>query len=157
MRVLVNWKLNKQPRRVDSIMSVFVCQCLSHNARPDSVRLCCTHLMMSVRSIHTVLFRPHPRPFACLTRTRSSPTVSQGCRRYATHRDPLPSSLLTAALDQKQRGAQRDESVGPFQLGVQPSIWHGEKVKKWSDLSTGGKGVVYFVFMPFFDAHYTLD
>lgn len=123
-------------------------------AMPDLVvPICCTHSMMS---IHIALFRPHLRPFACLTRTRSSPAVSQGCRRYATHRDPLPSSLLTAALDQKQHGAQRDESVGPFQLGVQPSIRHGEKVKKWSELSTSGKGVVYFVFMPIFDAHYTL-
>jgi len=100
-------------------------------------------------SVRTALLRSH-RPFACLTRTRSSSTILQGCRRYATHRDPLPSSLLTAALDQKQRGAQRDESVGPFQLGVQPSIRHGEKVKKWSELSTGGKGVVYSGFMLIF-------
>jgi len=94
---------------------------------------------MSVRGWHTVLFRPHSRSFACLTRARPRPTSLHSCRRYATHRDPLPSSLLTSALDQKQRGAQRVESVGPFQLGVQPSIRHGEKVKKWSELSTGGK------------------
>lgn len=96
---------------------------------------------MNVRRLHSVLLRPHSRPSACFTRTKPRVVILQGCRNFATHRDPLPSSLLTSALDQKQRGSQRDESVGPFQLGVQPSLRHGEKVKKWSELSTGGKGV----------------
>ncbi|KIJ68678.1 hypothetical protein HYDPIDRAFT_173342 [Hydnomerulius pinastri MD-312] len=34
----------------------------------------------------------------------------------------------------------REDSVGPFQLGIsQGSLKRGEKVKKWSELSTGGK------------------
>lgn len=97
---------------------------------------------MSVRRLHTAIFRPNLRPSACSTWSRSRPTSLQACsRRFATHKDPLPSSLLTSALDQKQRNSQgRDESVGPFQLGMQPGLRHGEKVKKWSELSTGGKG-----------------
>ncbi|KAH7927361.1 hypothetical protein BV22DRAFT_974095, partial [Leucogyrophana mollusca] len=40
------------------------------------------------------------------------------------------------------RATQRDDSVGPFQLGLsQASLNRGEKVKKWSELSTGGKVV----------------
>jgi len=101
----------------------------------------CSFRMMNVRIFHTVV-RPHSPSFARWTRDRLRPSVTQCSRKYATHRDPLPSSLLTSALDQKQRGPQRDESVGPFQLGMQPSIRHGEKVKKWSELSTGGKGIV---------------
>ena len=107
--------------------------------------------MMSVRRLHTVLFRPHSRSFACSTRTRPRAIAFQFRRRYATHQDPLPSSLLTSALDQKQRGSQRDESVGPFQLGVQPSFRHGEKVKKWSELSPGGKGMIEFVCLPMYN------
>ena len=106
---------------------------------------------MNICRLHTVLFRPHSRSFACLMRPRSRSTVIQGRRRYATHRDSLPSSLLTSALDQKQRGAQRDESVGPFQLDIQPSIRRGEKVKKWSELSTGGKGMIASAFLPICD------
>ncbi|KAH7915113.1 TIM21-domain-containing protein [Hygrophoropsis aurantiaca] len=63
-------------------------------------------------------------------------------RTYASHRDATPSSLLSSALDQKHRSARRDDSVGPFQLGVsQASLNKGEKIKKWSELSTSGKVV----------------
>ncbi|KAF7978924.1 hypothetical protein HWV62_44462 [Athelia sp. TMB] len=34
---------------------------------------------------------------------------------------------------------RRGDSVGPFALGVQPSVRNGEKVKKWAELSPGGK------------------
>ncbi|TFK57502.1 hypothetical protein OE88DRAFT_1671543 [Heliocybe sulcata] len=62
-------------------------------------------------------------------------------RSYATHKDPvIPSSLLSQALDQRQRQARRDENIGPFQLGIVPptpeEVGH---VKKWSELSAGGK------------------
>ncbi|EPQ61441.1 hypothetical protein GLOTRDRAFT_124721 [Gloeophyllum trabeum ATCC 11539] len=64
------------------------------------------------------------------------------CRRaFATHRDPVvPSSLLSQALDQRQRAARREDSVGPFQLGiVPPTPDEVDNVKKWSELSAGGK------------------
>ena len=69
-------------------------------------------------------------------------------RRYATHRDTptyaqpglSKSSLLSQALDQKQRGSRREDTVGPFQLGLsQPSSNEGS-AKKWSELSPKGKG-----------------
>jgi hypothetical protein len=66
-------------------------------------------------------------------------------RAYATHNNakPTPSSLLSEAFEQRQRAA-RDElrdSVGPMPMGglVQPSR-SGPPQKKWSELSTGGKG-----------------
>ena len=75
--------------------------------------------------------------------------VAVKCSRYyATRRDTPTytqpgvgtSSLLTQALDQKQRGARRNDSVGPFQLGLsQPSFNEGA-AKKWSELSPKGKG-----------------
>ena len=69
-------------------------------------------------------------------------------RHYATHRDTpayaqpgvTSSSLLSKALDQKQKGVRREDSVGPFQLGPsQPSFGKGS-TKKWSELSPKGKG-----------------
>ncbi|KIM67042.1 hypothetical protein SCLCIDRAFT_1210510 [Scleroderma citrinum Foug A] len=63
-------------------------------------------------------------------------------RRYSTGRNIPPSSLLTSALNQKQHSAnlQREESVGPFQLGIsQANLQRGERTKRWSDLSTAGK------------------
>ncbi|KAI0283410.1 TIM21-domain-containing protein [Russula aff. rugulosa BPL654] len=70
-------------------------------------------------------------------------------RHYATHRDTptyaqpglSTSSLLSQALDQKQRGARREDTVGPFQLGLsQPSFNEGT-AKKWSELSPKGKAM----------------
>lgn len=69
-------------------------------------------------------------------------------RQYATHREapsnthtPLnSSSLLSQALNQKQGRFHREDSVGPFQLGLsQPSYDNGSS-KKWSELSPKGKG-----------------
>jgi len=75
--------------------------------------------------------------------------IAANCsRRYATHRNTptyaqpgsSASSLLSQALDQKQRGARREDTVGPFQLGLsQPSFNEGT-AKKWSELSPKGKG-----------------
>lgn len=100
-------------------------------------------IAMSVRLVNTVLCRSGQSLSACTTRPKPRSTFLQSRRRFATHRDPLPSSLLTSALDQKQRNSTqgRNDSVGPFALGVQPSFRQGEKVKKWSELSTGGKGM----------------
>jgi len=75
--------------------------------------------------------------------------VTQCSRHYATHRDSptyvqpgvSSSSLLSQALDQKQRGSRREDSVGPFQLGLsQPSSGQGTQ-KKWSELSPKGKAM----------------
>lgn len=60
-------------------------------------------------------------------------------RSYATHRNHA-SDLLSQTLDVK-RGTRREDTVGPFVLGVPPSQQSAENVKKWSELSTGGKGV----------------
>ncbi|KAI8995382.1 TIM21-domain-containing protein [Trametes punicea] len=70
-------------------------------------------------------------------------------RLYATHAQnidinpgskPTAASLLSSALDQRQRAARREDSVGPFQLGLTPP--RPDEVtpdKPWSELSVGGK------------------
>jgi import inner membrane translocase subunit TIM21 len=50
------------------------------------------------------------------------------------------SALLSKALDQKQRGARREETVGPFQLGLSQPTFNERTAKKWSELSPKGKG-----------------
>ncbi|KAF9229589.1 hypothetical protein BS17DRAFT_689985 [Gyrodon lividus] len=83
----------------------------------------------------------HPLP-TLYTQNELSALQRNTTRGYALHRDASASSLLTSALDQKQRTSQlnREDSVGPFQLGIsQASLRRGEKAKKWSELSTGGK------------------
>lgn len=69
-------------------------------------------------------------------------------RHYATHRDTptyaqpssSTSSLLSQALDQKQRGVRREDTVGPFQLGLSQPSFNKGTTKKWSELSPKGKG-----------------
>ena len=60
-------------------------------------------------------------------------------RSYATNRTNA-SDLLSQTLDVK-RGSRRGDTVGPFILGVPPSEQGAENVKRWSELTTGGKGV----------------
>lgn len=60
-------------------------------------------------------------------------------RSYATHRRNA-SELLSQTLDVK-RGTRREDTVGPFILGVPPSQQSSGNAKKWSELSSGGKGV----------------
>lgn len=76
-----------------------------------------------------------------------------GFQTYATHANvnpassaggskPTAASLLSSALDQKQRAARREDSAGPFTLGIVPPRSDEVKPeKKWSELSVGGKGV----------------
>ncbi|KAI0735452.1 TIM21-domain-containing protein [Earliella scabrosa] len=76
-----------------------------------------------------------------------------GCQSYATHADlkagagasgskPTAQSLLSHALDQRQRAARREDSAGPFTLGITPPRPDEVKPeKKWSELSVGGKVV----------------
>ena len=65
-------------------------------------------------------------------------------RTYATYRGMdfgERSQLLTESLDTRQRSEAKQDHVGPFPLGLSPStLRKGEKVQKWSELSTGGKG-----------------
>ena len=65
-------------------------------------------------------------------------------RMYATHRGMDfgdRSQLLSESLDTRQRSEAKQDHVGPFPLGLSPStLRKGEKVQKWSELSTGGKG-----------------
>ena len=84
--------------------------------------------------MHIPPFRIRPASLSLLNTRSTFPFAS---RTYATHRNPLPSSLLSQSLDRTSRG---NRSVGPFPLGIsQPYVDHGEKVKKWSELSAGGK------------------
>ena len=54
---------------------------------------------------------------------------------------PTAASLLSSALDQKQRAARREDSAGPFTLGITPPRPDEVKPeKKWSELSVGEKG-----------------
>ena len=62
-------------------------------------------------------------------------------RAYATHRGNA-SDLLSQTLDVK-RGSRREDTVGPFMLGVPPSKQSAENVKRWSELSAGGKGMCH--------------
>ena len=65
-------------------------------------------------------------------------------RTYATYRGMdfgEGSQLLSESLDTKQQSEAKHDHVGPFQLGLSPSaLGKGERVQKWSELSTGGKG-----------------
>lgn len=96
---------------------------------------------MNVRRLQTIL-RSSSKFVVCSTRPTPRSVITQGCRTYATHQDPIPSSLLSSSLDQKPSRSRGHDSAGPFQLGVQPSMRSGEKVKKWAELSPGGKGML---------------
>lgn len=80
---------------------------------------------------HSISLRPHTVHFIFLRRASSTPS-----------RKPVSgASLLSQALDQKQRSSRGEDSVGPFRLGlIPPTPQDVEGVKKWSELSTGGKG-----------------
>ena len=97
--------------------------------------------------VSRILFRESLALPTCVHKGRT--LFSAKCsRHFATHRDTptyaqpgvTSSSLLSQALDQRQRGARREDSVGPFQLGLsQPSFGEGT-TRKWSELSPKGKG-----------------
>ena len=86
----------------------------------------------------------------CLGRSSCSRaifSVAEARRSYATYRGMDfgdRSQHLSQSLDTKQRSEAKQDHVGPFQLGLLPSaLRKGEKVQKWSELSTGGKGAHY--------------
>jgi import inner membrane translocase subunit TIM21 len=84
-------------------------------------------------------------PPICMHKRRAFITVY---RQYATHRDATShthprvdsSSLLSQALNQKQRTLRREDTVGPFQLGLSQPSYDDVSSKKWSELSPKGKG-----------------
>jgi hypothetical protein len=82
----------------------------------------------------SLLFKFH-QPCSARLWTRTLAHV----RKYATHRNINPGpSLLSQSLDQNSK-----QDKGPFQLGLglgQPAVQSGEKIPKWSELSTAGKG-----------------
>lgn len=67
------------------------------------------------------------------------------CRSYAARSDRVSaSSLLSSALEQKPRENRAEDYAGPFQLGlIPPTPRGGGNTKKWSELSTAGKGASY--------------
>jgi import inner membrane translocase subunit TIM21 len=78
------------------------------------------------------------------TKSRSAAHVVGFKRKYATHRSSMDfgeKSQLLESLDTKQqRSDHKHDNVGPFQLGLSQAARKGEPIKKWSELSTGGKG-----------------
>lgn len=110
-------------------------------------------LLTSTMNLPTVVFRANAHRSAILSRSLTKPCLSfsRASRKYATHRQATESSsLLSQSLDTGNRANQRrqnGDSVGPFQLGVsQSSLGQKENVKKWSELSTGGKGTCHIFF-----------
>lgn len=98
-------------------------------------------------SIYSPILRPSTRCWTNLSHIRFSQRCStHHIRLYATHPEGVnlnnPTSHLSQSLDTKHhRSSVRPDTVGPFQLGIsQQALRSGEKVKKWSELSTGGKG-----------------
>jgi hypothetical protein len=74
-------------------------------------------------------------------------------RNYATHGSfnmdfgSTDSSLLKKATSTRQTSEPKHDHVGPFQLGLSPaSLRQGEKVPRWSELSTSGKGISSSIF-----------
>ena len=65
-------------------------------------------------------------------------------RSYATQRNSMDfggkSQLLESLDTRQQRSEPKHDNVGPFQLGLSQAARKGDPVKKWSELSTGGKG-----------------
>ncbi|KAJ3576127.1 hypothetical protein NP233_g627 [Leucocoprinus birnbaumii] len=77
-------------------------------------------------------------PLKCLSPRIRKLTTHRGNINLDNQQSPLSQSLDTG----RTRSSARPESVGPFQLGIsQQALRNGEKAKKWSELSTGGKVV----------------
>lgn len=93
--------------------------------------------------------RARPRPcsfFSNQHNFRRNPrnvrSFSSSPHAAATHQETPSSSLLSQALDQRRRAAgnARADTAGPFVLGVTQQPYDQTKVKKWSELTTKGKG-----------------
>ncbi|KAG1904819.1 TIM21-domain-containing protein [Suillus fuscotomentosus] len=101
-----------------------------------------TSMARLARQVNTLCTRSRPSTDILFSHRHRHQIYAFGlCRRsFVTHQDAA-SSLLSSALDQKQRGTRpnREDSVGPFALGISQGSLKGKKVKQWSELSTGGK------------------
>ncbi|TFK41318.1 TIM21-domain-containing protein [Crucibulum laeve] len=96
-------------------------------------------------NIPSLFLRAHTRCSNSALRPFFKPEVlfTRSKRRYATnHPHNLnhgPSDLSQSLDTRQQRSGPRNDSVGPFQLGLSQAARQGEKVQKWSELSAGGK------------------
>ena len=99
---------------------------------------------MSVTNLRVLGLLAQTRCLSPLSCSRVIFRVVKAKRTYATYRGMdfgERSQLLAESLDTRQRSEAKQDHVGPFQLGLSPSaLRKGEKVQKWSELSTGGKG-----------------
>ncbi|KAF5377519.1 hypothetical protein D9615_005136 [Tricholomella constricta] len=92
---------------------------------------------MNISSSLLRVYRPTASPRSW---SESPRLIALSKRKYATYKDTDTLSPLSQSLDTKRRAVPRGDTVGPFQLGLaQSSLRKGERVQKWSELSTGGK------------------
>jgi import inner membrane translocase subunit TIM21 len=121
------------------------------NALSDAVKnvnLTMTSMARLARQVNTLCTRSRPSTYIFSFSHGHHHKIHAfglSSRPFVTHQDAA-SSLLSSALDQKQRGSRqnREDSVGPFTLGISQGSLKGKKVKQWSELSTGGKGAHEF-------------
>jgi len=96
-------------------------------------------------SITSLRLWAHMRCSSHLPHIPAKVFISQPSHTYVTYRGmdfgDSKSQLLNDSPDKRQRSEPKHDTVGPFQLGLSPSaLRKGEKIPKWSELSTGGKG-----------------
>lgn len=121
-----------------------VCSCLRIDAKGSSRLLRSRAPTMSLSTFLLRAPRAHCTAGLSHSLSKSHQTFFLVTRKYAAHREPSLSSTLSQSLDQTQRSGPKHDRVGPFQLGLaQRSLPQSEKVQKWSELSTGGKGTSF--------------
>jgi len=93
-----------------------------------------------------LLLKPH-RCSRALSYTKFSwKSLNHRVRNFATHRDSVnldnrQSPLSQSPLDTgRSHSPLRPEPIGPFNLGISQRALRSEGTKRWSELSTGGKG-----------------
>lgn len=80
------------------------------------------------------IYKPHPSPLY------TGQFLNRNIlRRHAIFRDTTHHSL-SQSLDTRRSEVNPRDTVGPFTLGVPPTVSNGKKVPKWSELNTTGKG-----------------
>ncbi|KAI0336099.1 hypothetical protein GY45DRAFT_1239133 [Cubamyces sp. BRFM 1775] len=92
------------------------------------------------RALRLCASSPHPARIVIVPRSYATHAQNVPGNSSSGSSRPTAASLLSNALDQRQRAARRDDSAGPFQLGITPP--RADEVppeKKWSELSVGGK------------------
>lgn len=79
------------------------------------------------------IYKPHPSPLY------TGQFLNRNIlRRHAIFRDTTHHSL-SQSLDTRRSEVNPRDTVGPFTLGVPPTVSNGKKVPKWSELNTTGK------------------